>query len=263
MKPLNLHFNPEVKNLLTSEVFAKSPDWDAHEFRRSLSANLASGVFRVVVAVDEITDELRRTIQYLNRHTTDELEVVAVELGYVKDRDVEMIVPRVFGEEAVARKREARKPSWDEPEFWTHAEQLSSTDAIRVVRKLHEWAVDHTARFYWGEGKHHPSMTAWLDVGSEESPVWTCYLSERGPLLGLNFEWLARRLDQEILEGLAQRLREIPAARSLLRELESRDYRVRPSLPPEEAVKADSGVDRKLISAYDSLLDAPSTSPAN
>ena len=66
-------------------------DWDQDDFRRAVAANLETGRFDLVIAVDKITDELKRVVRYLNEHTVTEIRVLALELGYVADRDVEML----------------------------------------------------------------------------------------------------------------------------------------------------------------------------
>jgi hypothetical protein len=248
-------FESRGAKLLESQLFAEIPDWDPHEFRRRLGANLADGALRVVVAVDEITDELKRTIQYLNRHTTDELEVVALELGYVKDDGVEMIVPRVFGEEAVARKRIARTRQWDESQFWEHAKEVTSPEVLRAIERFKSWADDQSSDYYWGEGKHHPSMTAWVPLSGEPTPIWTCYLADGGAALGLNFEWISRRVRTEGLQVLATELRKTPNAATMLRDLETREYRMRPSLPLEPVISDNPEAADELIAAYQALLD--------
>ena len=55
--------------------------WDEKAFRTSVAANLAAGRFRLVIAVDQITDELSRIVRYLNEHTTPEVQILALELG--------------------------------------------------------------------------------------------------------------------------------------------------------------------------------------
>jgi hypothetical protein len=52
----------------------------------------------------------------------------------------------------------------------------SSAAVLDVIRQLHAWAVAHQASFFWGEGKRHPSMAAWIRIDEQDAPVWTCYL---------------------------------------------------------------------------------------
>jgi hypothetical protein len=58
--------------------------WAEEEFRAALGDNLASGDFRLIVAVDAITDELKKTILYLNQHSARGIEVLALEVNYTR-----------------------------------------------------------------------------------------------------------------------------------------------------------------------------------
>jgi len=241
------------RSLFSLEESSEGSTWDADEFRRSVSSNLQSGTFRVVVAIDEITDELKRTISYLNGHTTNSLEIVALELGYMRDGDIEILVPVVYGEEAVATKREARTRKWTEEEFWQHASDVSSAKSLTTIKRLHQWAVDHDSGLYWGDGKKHPSMTAWAPFGTTEAPIWTCYLADDdATVIGLNFGWLTSRATPDQLRQLADDLCLIPEASKLLDSIDESDYRRRPSLPvaaldPDDAMST-------FLGAFDALL---------
>lgn len=52
-------------------------------------------MFRLVFAVDEITEDLKRAVEYLNAHTVDGTEVIVLELGYSRVGDVESSSPLV------------------------------------------------------------------------------------------------------------------------------------------------------------------------
>ena len=212
-------------------AFLDDDEWDYEDFRRATAANLLAGAFRVVVAVDDITDELKRTIAYLNTHTSNDIEILALELGYVRDGDVQILIPAVYGEETVVQKRTAQSTAWKEDHFWEHAGDVSSPESLDALRTLHRWAHEQGASFFWGEGKRHPSMTAWMIVDDIESPIWTCYLADDdATTVGLNFGWLNPRAPTEKLAALANDLRAIPEARALLTTLEESDYRKRPSM---------------------------------
>ena len=241
------------KSLFSLGELSEDATWDADGFRRAVSSNLQSGTFRVVVAIDEITDELKRTISYLNGHTTDSLEIVALELGYMRDGDIEILVPVVYGEEAVETKRRARTHKWTEQQFWQHASEVSSDESLTAIRRMHEWAVHHESSLYWGDGKKHPSMTAWVPFGESDAPIWTCYLADDdATVVGMNFGWLTNRATPDELRRLAEELRSIPEAANLLRDIETSEFTRRPSLPiaaiiPDEAMSA-------FLDAFHSLL---------
>ncbi len=71
---------------------------DEDALRAALHERLRSGAFRLVIAVDEITDELKFVVEWLNGHTAAGVQVIALEAEYVKDAGVEVLVPRFYGE---------------------------------------------------------------------------------------------------------------------------------------------------------------------
>lgn len=83
--------------------------FDQESFEQQVSENLGSGRFRLVVVVDQISEALQQTVLYLNDHLDG--AVLALELAYLRDGEVEMLVPNVYGAEAVERKRPARRPT--------------------------------------------------------------------------------------------------------------------------------------------------------
>src|ERR1039457_1228641 len=55
-------------------------DFDPVAFEEAVTARLQAGAFQLVIAVDSITDELKRTVSYLNQHTSASVSVLALEL---------------------------------------------------------------------------------------------------------------------------------------------------------------------------------------
>lgn len=95
--------------LLEALVAATDDEIDPEAFRLAVGANLDAGRFRLAIVVDSILDELRDAVLYLNEQT--ETAVFAIELGYLADGDLEILVPTIYGQEAVERKAVLRRPS--------------------------------------------------------------------------------------------------------------------------------------------------------
>lgn len=93
----------EVVSEIAGEGFEEEP------FQAQVAENLESGRFRLVVVVDEITEALKQTVIYLNDHLDG--AVLALELAYLRDGEVEMLVPAVYGEESAERKKPAARKS--------------------------------------------------------------------------------------------------------------------------------------------------------
>jgi hypothetical protein len=81
--------------------------FDEEAFEAQVAENLAAGRFRLVIVVDTISETLKQTVTYLNDHLDS--SVLALELGYLRDGEVEMLLPAVYGEEIAERKERARR----------------------------------------------------------------------------------------------------------------------------------------------------------
>jgi hypothetical protein len=102
-------FEACAKKPLTEAVSAIVGDgFDAESFEAQATDNLAAGRFRLVFVVDRISEALKQTVSYLNEHLDS--SVLALELAYLSDKDVEMLVPVVYGAEIVEHKAKAHHP---------------------------------------------------------------------------------------------------------------------------------------------------------
>jgi hypothetical protein len=83
--------------------------FDEESFVAQVSENLLTGRFRLVVVVDRITDALKQTVAYLNDHLDS--SVLALELAYLREGAVEMLIPAIYGGELAGQKERTRRPA--------------------------------------------------------------------------------------------------------------------------------------------------------
>ena len=95
------------KPLLVAVSDIAGEGFDEEAFLVQVAENLEAGRFRLVVVVDRITEALKQTVTYLNDHLDG--SVIALELAYLRDGEVEMLIPAVYGEEIAERKERARR----------------------------------------------------------------------------------------------------------------------------------------------------------
>lgn len=117
--------------------FTDVPDWREATFRNTVSQNLADGAFRLIITVDEITEKLKRTVVFLNSHTSPEVSLLALELPNVADEGMRSPVPKVYGENSA--EIGALRPPWP-PDRVSLMEGIRSADAVRVAENLLDWA---------------------------------------------------------------------------------------------------------------------------
>lgn len=126
--------------------------WEEEAFRIRVAENLRVGRFDLVFAVDSITEELKKIVRYLNIHTASDIRVLALELGYAKDGDVEVLVPAVYGEESADRPRSSALGPGYEVVLADAGQDVQRADDL-----LGEWAGRHG--FGHQDG---PSSRKWL-----------------------------------------------------------------------------------------------------
>ena len=76
----------------------------SEEFWQKVKTNLRAGHVRMLFVADEIPQELKRIVEFLNEQM-DPAEVLAVELRQYANGDLRTLVPRVFGQTAEAEQR--------------------------------------------------------------------------------------------------------------------------------------------------------------
>lgn len=85
-----------------------SDDFDAVEWVDAVTKALKEGHFRLIIAVDQLSEALKQTVLYLNDRAS--FSLVVAELRRVKKGGVDVLASTLFGEEAAQRKLPKRNP---------------------------------------------------------------------------------------------------------------------------------------------------------
>jgi hypothetical protein len=130
-------------------------DVEAEEFWQKAKTNLQAGRVRLVFVADEIPDELKRIVEFLNEQM-DPAEVLAVEIRqYVGDR-VKTLVPRVMGQTAAAQTRKGAGAGgrlWDRATFLNELRNSLSHEQVVAVERVMQTAEKNTQDLGFGRGK--------------------------------------------------------------------------------------------------------------
>lgn len=232
---------------------------DLATFKTSVSARLRAGRFRLVLAVDELTDELRSVIDYLAQHTDADVDLLALEVAYASHGEFEVLVPRVWGATTVARKSRTRGASTDATRVpledagaIIEASERAHEGAGRIVQELLDQLGPRLAYLYVGNGDRLPETGC---VVVADDPVHCQPLAIRpalsSPGIRICFDWM-RKLGEERLEGLLTSLQANAALVPLLDGVREANFRKRPLIP--FGVLEDSQVRGLIISAVSDAL---------
>ena len=206
----------------------ESEYWDADRFRSDLARTLADGAFRLVIAVDRITDELRGIVEYLNSRTDDSVEVLALEIDLIAHDGVEVLVPRVHGLESARLKAQrsagARRASRDvEPVLSAFDDAFPPDIRARIQDFLDDL---RTAGGYLQRGTGaNPSLSGVLRTPNGVRSLWSLTLDE-GPLGGPQFfcnvnTWV-EAFGQEQVDAMLDAFAEVPELAPVAQSVRSR-----------------------------------------
>ena len=126
-------------------------------FWSKVKINLQSGRIRMIFVADEIPNELRRIVEFLNEQM-DPAEVLAVEIKQYVSENLKTLVPRVVGQTVRKTSGTRERRTWDEPSFFQAIESRGNKNDVEVARKIYEWAQKRELLLRWGSGGKNGSF---------------------------------------------------------------------------------------------------------
>jgi hypothetical protein len=216
-------------------------DGDAEEeFRSAVAQNLADGDFRLILAVDSITSELKRIVEYLNAHTRAGTSVIALELGFGQEAGVEILIPRVYGIELAANKG-SRPPRLTIEEFRRALIESNEGPIVNGVDELMEWCKDSGGFVSFG------SSSCLLNWPQANGPTLTPIVMYPRKSIEIQFQTLKDRSpfdDVGLREQLRERMNAMPGV-----SLPASHLSLRPSFPIR--LMGDDEARHRLIEALE------------
>ena len=223
-------------------------DEDPERFWASVGVNLKAGKLRLIFVADEIPDELRRIVEFLNEQM-NRTEVLALEVRqYVEQGGTRLtLVPRLIGETQAARQtkgtsaRRARN-RWDEADVLAAIRKKWDPDVARRLIALYEFMRDSGARASFGTGSS-PSVMMWLgerDDPEASNPVAVGFFAD---WFAVYFKAIRDRRSPAELKRLADLIRQVPGAEGSLEGIEDRDYRSLGGLDPNLVLASDRALE--------------------
>jgi hypothetical protein len=253
-----------LSDLAQQSYATDDPEFSSSSVRGSIARSLASGRFRLVIAVDHITGELRSIIEYLNTQTVGDVQVLGLELEYVADEGVEILIPNLYGQETAVRKPGPRGSThtWTKEELFevinVMTEPLRSGFAHIFQHAQTHPQFDH---WYWGDGRA-PSVTPWMTSPGGYTQPWTIFVDEAGKeVLAINFDWIHRRgagFPNEAVRRFADRIRVLPGTAALVDQAQNSGWRKRPSFQARSLFSQPDST-AQIVTALDELYADPAS----
>lgn len=186
-------------------------EWDPERYRETLAKRLADGPMRVIVAVDSVSDELRTIIEFLNRRTTGGLEVLALEMEIARDGEIEILLPRVYGEESIRSIDIERRSSgrrWTVEDVFDRLDVEMAPGVVAEVRRLTDQVLARGGNLYAGRAAF-PSFYAYGRLGGDQRSLFVVTLEENrlgGPTIYLNVKSWAKSMPTPDVDRLVAAL---------------------------------------------------------
>ena len=255
-----------VIELLTPEAgTGESEDWDEDHFRSELARTLADGAFRLVIAVDRITDELRGIVEYLNTRTDERVEVLAMEVDLIMHEGIEVLIPRVHGLESTRLKSQrgagSRGGTRDIGAALAAFDEAFAPEVRARIESFFADLRDAGGQLRPGTGAE-ASVIGVLRTSKGVRSLWSITLDE-GPLGGPQFfcnvnTWLGT-FGPYVVDAVLDAFVSIPALAPIASSVRERGadklHRVR-----ADAVFSDNAATDCLKTAMAALMAAPTTS---
>ena len=154
-------------------------DGDTEAFWQQVKTNLQAERIRLVFVADEISTELRRIVEFLNKQM-DPAEVLAVEVKQYAGKDTRTLVPRVIG-----RTIESHPPppprQWDEASFFSDLAERRGKGQAAAARAILDWAQRNSIRIWWGKGQQYGSFMPMFDYRGVT--YWTLGVGTQGRVI--------------------------------------------------------------------------------
>ena len=235
---------------------------DEESFWQSVKTNLHAGRIRMLFVADEIPDELRRVVEFLNSQM-DPAEVLAVEIKQYVGENLKTLVPRVIGGTATAeqKKRTSRQTQqWDESSFMAELERKGGSDLVSVARQILDWVSPRVTRIWWGRGSTAGSFVPVFEWAGDKHQLFTIHTGWTGTAPGFEtaFQYQANKPpfnDAEKRRDLLMRFNTIPGV-----SLPPDSIDRRPSIPLANLASQDA-LD-KLFPVIEWYLDEVRKTPS-
>lgn len=206
--------DPELRGKSLTKAMAwfrqrqgRSPeDWSEQDFGDAVGRYLQDGRLRLLIVVDKVNDELRRTVEFLNNCTAPHFQVVCAELPYFKSDPYEMLIPQLIGVPSVTKVALPRG-RWDKSKYFAKAPEQAGPEATNVLRELYDWAKAAKYEISWGTGVQTGSFTPKIRRGTDLVSLLNAYTSGS---VSICFGQSSLVGDAPLRDELRQRLNELP-----------------------------------------------------
>ena len=182
---------------------AVASEWDESSFRAGISQSLQSGAFLLIIVVDEINEELRRIVRYMNECARSDYSFHALEVRKYRTSGLELLVPHLHGISASPISRDSKRRKWTEQEFFADLREKVTPTEVELAQNLYQWGQDTADRMWFGTGTQTGSVTYHFLPHGKTASVFTIFTDGR---FCLNYGFMIEKFDENIIRGFHERV---------------------------------------------------------
>jgi hypothetical protein len=224
-------------------------EWSEEEFERAVTSTLTQGKFRLMLTVSKLTDELKRTIKFLNARAPFSFETYVIEIQHFSDGEVEIVFPRVVSvpeplqiqpaeQAAIPQNSHTEGPTFAEPEvvdestgipeptlaqpkqgarkdaqkeelFFAKCRESTSMNAVEIIKRLYDFSVTTADDIIWWGSGGAGAFNYVLTKDG-----LTVFIVDANGKIMFNFsEWQRESLYKDLLPRFLERLKRIEILR--------------------------------------------------
>jgi len=187
-------------------------EWDEENFRSNVQDALTRGAFVLIIAVDEMNEELSRTIKFLNGCGNPAFSFNALEMRRFQASGTEILVPDLHGPLLQATKPKGERKQWTEELFFQSIQEELLPEVVQVISDLYKWSVASADRIFFGTGKGKGSFTFHYLKDRKAFSVFSVYTDG---YLCLNYGWLSPKVKPSVIEEFHQAMHSISSLKDI------------------------------------------------
>lgn len=215
-------------------------------------ARSTGGRIRLIIAADEIPEELERSVRYVNARLRAGPFLELLQLQYRQDGDVQILLAGAPAPAPPSAESPGAKPETTEKRLFDALRARSAAPGYAAVRRIYDWSSEHGMSPLWGRRGYPSVIASFAGRGISLNP-WELSASSR-PNPALNLGYLAKkRVPREWVEEFARDLEGIPGLVELVARSRDTAYQQFPLLPID-GILARDGVAGAIIAAVDRLI---------
>ena len=148
------------KNRTIDDIMSEivGDEFSDEEFRISIGQKLRDGKLRLIIAVDELVEQLRATVTFLNSYSSFDLLLLQVS-DYQESEARKVLVPLLFGYATKSKETGRQTKQWDDESFLKDTGDKCEPEIADTIVKLYQFSRENADLISWGKGTSYGSFT--------------------------------------------------------------------------------------------------------